>query len=625
MRALLDSEAPLTSAALAERFEVSPRTIKGEMKLVSDVLGQNGATLVVGNAGYGVEVSDRNAFDAYRRRLAELGQRSAAVAPSVQAIVHALVVKDYVTQDELASALFVSRSTVGKIARQARDFLAERGIVLSSRPHYGYYLIGQEDAIRNVMVEVLMGATDPAEYDDKDVLARCRSHQEFLRLVERELQQGGHEPSDPRTRGLIKYLTATGCRCALRHKMEDQGEAPLVDAASRRLASRIADIIADCFGTSLGGGEVEYISSLLGNAAGGVRDDERTLDPAFFEDVVDDCILQVRQIYGRDFSGDEDLRRGLVSHLYSTCSRMSINAVLALPMLNMVKSQYAEAYDYAVVCGKILLERYGLRSNEDSLGYITMHFAAAIERQNALGRFKVVIVCESGFGTSELLRMRTTTRLSNVTVEAVLSVAQLSAYDLSDVSLVITTVPLDDGLSVPHMLVTPFFDDSDARRVADYLKYFKDTGRVKALFSSDLFFPRIRAASKEEALAQICDSLVARGVMREEDRESLYHREQISSTEINPLVAMPHCLLGEGEKTSYAIFTTSQPVDWKHADVQLIIVALISKSDGIDRQLFPLVYRLTEDADKVARLVDITDFDLFTEKLFSNLPTDIAM
>ena len=113
--------------------------------------------------------------------------------------------------------------------------------------------------------------------------------------------------------------------------------------------------------------------------------------------------------------------------------------------------------------------------------------------------------------------------------------------------------------------------------------------------------------------------------MREEDRESLYHREQISSTEINPLVAMPHCLLGEGEKTSYAIFTTSQPVDWKHADVQLIIVALISKSDGIDCQLFPLVYRLTEDADKVARLVDITDFDLFTEKLFSNLPTDIAM
>ena len=140
MRALLDSEAPLTSAALAERFEVSPRTIKREMKLVSDVLGQNGATLVVGNAGYGVEVSDRNAFDAYRRRLAELGQRSAAVAPSVQAIVHALVVKDYVTQGELASALFVSRSTVGKIARQAQDFLAERGIVLSSRPHYGYYL-----------------------------------------------------------------------------------------------------------------------------------------------------------------------------------------------------------------------------------------------------------------------------------------------------------------------------------------------------------------------------------------------------------------------------------------------------------------------------------------------------
>ena len=39
VRALLDSEAPLTSAALAERFEVSPRTIKREMNSTLATIG----------------------------------------------------------------------------------------------------------------------------------------------------------------------------------------------------------------------------------------------------------------------------------------------------------------------------------------------------------------------------------------------------------------------------------------------------------------------------------------------------------------------------------------------------------------------------------------------------------
>lgn len=625
LRMLMGAHAPLTSAELADGIGVSTRTVKREVKGLSDMLALHGASLASGNAGYRLVVDDEREFDEFRTRFLSKKKHATDEGESVRSIVRILLTSEYVTQDDIASALFVSRSTVGKLMRQVRDLLDERQIILSSRPHYGYYLIGQEKAIRNFMVECLLRDVDMRTYSDELVLDRCRSYPEFMSLAQRLLSQGGHDLADPRTQGIFKYMVVIGCRCVRHQSIDSVGGDAMVDASAVELAGKLARLIGDEFGCRVSAGEVEYLSLLVGNASGMGAGGGASLDATYFENVVDGCIQQVKAIYGRDFSDDEGLRRGLISHLYSTCSRMRIDAVLSLPVLSMVKAQYTEAYDYAVLCGHLLLERYGLQSNEDSLGYIAMHFAAAIERQNARNRFKVVVVCESGFGTSQLLQMRIVTRLPNVEVSAVLSTAQLKGYDLSDIVLVISTVPLDEKkIGAPCMIVTPFFDDKDSRRVSDYLQYFKDADRVKGLFSPGLFFPRIRVADKDGTLAAICERLIAAGVMRDEDREGFYRREEISSTEINPLVAMPHCLLGEGEKTSYAIFTTDSPVDWKHNDVQLIIVMLISPAGDVDRQLFPLIYRLTADERKVSELVKITDFGPFMDKLFHNLPTTIV-
>ncbi len=616
LRILITTKAPLTSTQLADDVGVSSRTVKREMKAVADQLAANGATLVSGNAGYRIEIVDEASFTSFQKRLSAM-RPPADDDVQIRQIVSMLLTNDYATQDDLADELFLSRSSIGKIMKHVRIILEKHQIVLSSRPHYGYYLIGQESAIRNFMVSWLFDGQDIYSYDDRTILGRCRNYGEFLRVATRKLIDLGHEESDPRTAGILKYLIATGCRCAHGQHVENAEDRVLYEGISTEPAKKVASIVADYFGTDITPGDIVYLSYLLGNVSANDEGDVK-LEASFFEDVVDACIREVKHTYRRDFSDDEDLRRGLISHLYSTCSRMSIDAVLSLPMLAMVKAQYSEAYDYAVMCGRLLFERYGLRSNEDSLGYIAMHFAAAIERQNAKNSFRVIVVCESGYGTSELLRTRIETRFATVRVTKVISRAQLAKEDLSDVTLLISTIPLSDDIKAPHVLVSPLFGDDDVRRVADYLKYFREAQRIRGLFAPELFFPLVDVSTKEEALALICKELIAAGAMREEDKGSIYHREEISSTEINPLVAMPHCLLGEGGTSRYAIFTTTRPIDWEHDDVQLIMPMLISASGGIDRTVFPTLYRLTMDTGKVKRLVGITEFEPFMEELFAN-------
>lgn len=171
----------------------------------------------------------------------------------------------------------------------------------------------------------------------------------------------------------------------------------------------------------------------------------------------------------------------------------------------------------------------------------------------------------------------------------------------------------------PH--ITQFFDDADAMAVSDYLRYFRDIEHIKALFSPTLFFPHALASDKDQALDLVCNRLIDAQVMEPEDRESIFRREEISSTEINPLVAMPHCILDSGDATKIAVFTTTSAVDWQYMDVQLIFVLLISRKAGLFKRTLTTIYRLTQDRDKVARLVETDDFGDFLEELF-RLPSN---
>jgi|GEM_PF-2315577 lichenan operon transcriptional antiterminator len=617
---LLHANTPLTSSELAGRLGISSRTVKREVQKLAPELQAHGARLASGNSGYRLEVLDSGAFSNYA--LGTDGHGPDSEDFLAREVFSVLSTREYATQDDLADILYVSRSTVGKLIKRTRAALEKNQVVLSSRPHYGYYLIGQEEAIRNAMVSWLLRDQDMESFSNRWLLDRCNSYSEMTRLLRRQLQSAGYEPSDPRINGLVKYFVVCGCRCAHGQSIEECGSEALVEPRTRSLAHGVSQVIARHFGTHLSNAEELYLSLLLGNfSTEGSKKEKDLADPLFFEQVVDKCISEVQDTYGIDFSNDETLRRGLVSHLYSTCSRMQINAVLDFPMLSMVKSQYAEAYDCAVLCGRILLDSYGLQSNEDSLGYIAMHFAAAMERANAHDIYRVLIVCATGFAGSELLRTRVISQVANVSVVAVISAYDLKGYDLSGISLILSTVELNPAPAKPCVHITQFFDDADAMAVSDYLRYFRDIEHIKALFSPTLFFPHVFVSDKDRALDLVCKRLIDAQVMEPKDRESIFRREEISSTEINPLVAMPHCILDSGDATKIAVFTTTSAVDWQYMDVQLIFVLLISRKVGLFKRTFTTIYRLTQDRDKVARLVETDDFGDFLEELF-RLPSN---
>lgn len=102
--------------------------------------------------------------------------------------------------------------------------------------------------------------------------------------------------------------------------------------------------------------------------------------------------------------------------------------------------------------------------SDDEVGYLTVHFQAAMERQ--IARKRVLLVCSTGIGTSHLLKSRILRAFPDWTIVGVVSAGSLPSVLTDDIELVVSTINLP-AVAIPVVYVTAFFNDADIKRVTE--------------------------------------------------------------------------------------------------------------------------------------------------------------
>ena len=121
-------------------------------------------------------------------------------------------------------------------------------------------------------------------------------------------------------------------------------------------------------------------------------------------------------------------------------------------LFNVVKSASASVFP-----------SYGLSIPDDNeIGYLTLYFAQAIESQSK--RINVVIMCATGIGTSELLKIKIEKIFPNFNIVAVTSNNDLSV-NKNNVDLIISTVKVSDKIKGPSVIVSALFTQRDQNLV----------------------------------------------------------------------------------------------------------------------------------------------------------------
>ena len=294
-----------------------------------------------------------------------------------------------------------------------------------------------------------------------------------------------------------------------------------------------------------------------------------------------------------------------MDHLECMVLRLHSKMYTYNPILDAIKKELFYEYEIASFFMSKFTVKYGFNPTEDEIGFITFHIGTSIERmkQKQHQKFTATLVCMTGFGTSQFLRVKLAGSFSNLEIREVFSASRLSEIKPEKQDFVIATVPIElEG--IPVIQVSPVLSETDIKKIQKFLmkkkEYEPETQKnyeyLQQFLHSEIAMFDCDLKSKEEVIHLLGSRMITEGYVDEGFIDSVFERENLSETALGNLIAIPHAFEGHIKKQGIGIMTLKKPINWGDEKVQLIfLLSLDVNSKDYIKGIFGDVLELTKD------------------------------
>ena len=613
-----------TSLQLSILLNVSSRSALRYVQEAQRISAENGFEIQAHKGrGYTLEVTDQEKFEQF------IGgggdnvplQSSEKTLMKVAALI---LTYDNIRLDDLAEEFHYSRSSMSRMTTSVAKLFKNYGVRLGSRAHAGLTVQGKEIAVRNCMCHVFFSgigleeAASNMQISEEQISGARRKMDDFM-------EQNNLRCTAQSNEQFLKYLFVTVYRARGGHGIRfDRPATSLVNVAlsaqsseyRRFLFSLLSLFIPNFESTHLAREEITYLT-LIWEQSFFTRRPGKENNPStvpFFRTLVQKSLDNIQEKYGVDLTKDTNLYSGLVDHISSCFGKYILDLETDNSFLAEARKNYPSAYYYSIELSECIWEQTGIRISNNELGYISLYFASSIERNEKHDKYRVIILCNTAFGTAALLNSRISTQYEEINVVDVCAIND-TKHIRSDIDFYITTVPMKqmslNGKSV--LLLSPFLKEGDKKALADMLAKISQTETIQDICSPDRFFIIEKPCKKMELLEMLTDDFVRRGLLTHEEKQAVFDREALVSTEIAENIAMPHCIIQGPSFISFYILRT--PVMWGKAKISLLIFGCFHEGDAQIKQLLSQLFAIVSDPRRAANLISSTNYSEFLENL----------
>jgi mannitol operon transcriptional antiterminator len=329
-------------------------------------------------------------------------------------------------------------------------------------------------------------------------------------------------------------------------------------------------------------------------------------------------IHYVEEHTGVVLAGDSSLYTGLLAHLDRAIQRLRENLNIYNPLLSEIKEDYPALFDL-VNRGmeKVFVDE---EIPEEEVGFVAMHFGAALDRGQGEFPQKVLVICSAGIGSARMLASRLEKAFPQIRLIQNASLFDLEDFDPDGFDLVVSTIPLPIP-SGSYVQVHPLLSEDQVESIRDHLreKMIRDPLREKSLDArlaerasseslevfgggqtkfdqmaeatqviaellEDAFLARHGArGSVPEAVHLMCESLARRGLISEPERleADLLSRMELGGIGIpGTTLALFHARGDTVVRPSFSVHGFDEPLELEGLDsammrvrVSLLLVA----------------------------------------------------
>ncbi|HHC9205298.1 TPA: transcription antiterminator [Staphylococcus aureus] len=392
---------------------------------------------------------------------------------------------DPVSTKQLAHDVNVSRRTIADDIKMIQAQLDQYHLKLNYVHNKGFNIIGEEDHYRKAYAHFIhQYMKQAAPFIEADIF-NSESIALVRRAIIKTLNSENYHLVQSAIDGLIYHILI-----AIQRLNENFSfDIPINEIDKWRhtnqyaIASKMIENLERSCSVTFPESEIIFITlHLLGS-----KMTEHTASSIAFEyhdlsQNIHEFITCVSQELGIDMSNDHKLHTSLLTHIKPAIHRIKYDMIQANPLKQEVYKRYPQVVDAINKHISTIEKDTAISFNEDELTFIAIHFASSMERgaTNKQLMIKVVLLCGSGIGTSQLLKSKLNHLYPEFNIWDAYSIYQLDEKQLiqNNIDYVISTVPCDISV-VPVINVDPFINEQSRQKLNQLINDAREKRVIK--------------------------------------------------------------------------------------------------------------------------------------------------
>ena len=611
---IMEQKQSVTVDYLSEKMDVSPKTIKNDIKEINNSL-EGHAIVENKRNSYVFYIFDTDGYEQVKNKVYAHDDFMNSPNSRIVFIMQKLMNTDcpYLT-DELAYDMNIGRSTVNGDLKRLRKILEEYEIEILGKTNTGISLNGDELEIRFFILENMYDGIYKDYPLDSDLIDAIKQI-----ALEYELDSVAVEY-------FIKFFTVMIDRFLNGNPLSklDKKYEELKESSAYIFAREIANNISKVLMTDLPEEEILFISIPIA----GMRTPTniKTIEKLQVKKTTEDLILKIKDKIKQEMNiniQSEQIMHEFMYHIQFMINRMKYGFKIRGIDCEEIKSSNSVAYTVAEVAASVIQNEENIEISNEEIALMSVYFGILIDKSNLEKNkiYNIAIICGTGRISARVVESNLKKIIKNETVMDLYSDSNIDSEILDKYNLVVSTVKLDIDTKSEIIYIKDVLDRSELKRKIDLLKYSdnKEISFIKGMDSIMLgildenrFFVLDKNYSYSENVNMMIDILENEGHLDAGFKERIRKREEKSSMIFEDTVAFPHTINYASKNIELALGVVPENMsDKKGKDIKLVFLLGLPEDDGDDTVLVKIydeIIKIASDKELVEEISKIENY-----------------
>lgn len=605
----------LSAGELAEKLDVSERTVRNDIRQLNDDLKGSAAIESV-QGRYTLRVYDSTKFQKARKQIQEAGGCFNSPRSRMDYVFGRLMrAAEPLLTDELAYEMSVGRSTLVSDLKKLRAELEPFRLAILGKTSKGLVLEGKEADIRHYILENAYEAL----YRDYPL------EQELIDLTDEAFAGSPFEKSEE----FQRFLTVMLDRFLTGHPLEDLPSA--FYGLTARKEFQVIDAMLEAVGRFL---HYEFppeeklfvLLPIVGMRTPADAGNMRAIElDAAMGPLADKIFRQIQIELDITLERPEFIEEFLY-HLMFMINRLRFHVRLKSDVLAELREKYPLAWQMAAVAVQIIRTEYGVEVTEDEQSYLASYFGVFLEESAKRKHFRAAVVCGTGRVTARLVAAQLKRVLDSAVELTLLPVGKAAPEILNEFNLIFTTVQLPCKTEQPVIFIHEIFNEQELRHKIEKAKYWDQIDVpmldnnwfvMAGLLDESRFF-RFENTSYKDALREMVETLTEQGEVDEDFGARLDAREKLGSMAFDHAVAIPHTIQKAKNRLVLAVGASREPIRYEDRDIRVIFLMGLpeNNADRLLIRVYEEIISITRDEGLLKKIAAAKDFQALLQALY---------